>query len=296
MSMMDKPSFEIHRFPQFLLVRWVAPLTRPAMHGLMKSLSVEFKSGGSELLRFVAFDLQQKFELDDEFFKVCRGLLTYARQAGLRLVALNCTERTKTFLKVSGMARFIIAISAHQLNELHKPTAPTTPSGSERPQLLAKLWGKKVADLISQLAPESKGCTVVKDAHETPIPDLQPYQVWAFANLQIEGDNFFLSISVRQAGDMEIFKTCNTYPPSSVAVVPQNWLQEFVNIAVHKTLRELVDTGYTAACQSPGTVVPGQISALAVTPLNSCELEFQGVHFVCACTGISAENQLASVS
>ncbi len=289
-------TFDLFRFPQFLLFRPQAELSRPVLHEFMKLVSQESKAEKFAELKFIALDLQQKFELDHDFFHVCRGLFTFLKQAKLKFIALNCSDTTKEFLNVSGMSKFVVAISSKQLSEMQKSTA-VAPKIVEGPEVfVARAWAHKVASLISMLASHTEPCTVVNDPIPADRSQFDSNEIMASGNIQLDGGHFFVSITMSAAGNLDVFKNCSTYPQSNGVVTADAWLKEFVNIALHKVLRDLSDKGHSAACQVPGSVaftgladsIAGQISALT--------LDFLGTKFVCLCAPYQATAAIQKVS
>ena len=281
----SKERFEVLRFPQFILIRCERAFDRPSMHDFMKRMSAELKGHTPEgPLKFVALDLKQKVELEPDFFKVCRGLLTYFKQARLRFVALNCTQETKDFLAQSGMSKFIVPIVPSQLKEMQR-SDEAPPAVKDKQKYLGQAWGDKVAEMITSLSPSTGPCRVVDGPAEKPLPDFQSSQVLASCNFQLSGDNFFLAISMANLQQLDIFKTCSTFPKDPTTT-PENWMREFVNIVVHKVLRQISDLGHTAACQYPGAVASTALAREALKPALSLTLEFAGAQFSCLCVSL----------
>lgn len=275
-------NFEVFRFPQFLLLRTRTELNPGTLHEFMKLISLEMKSIDVEALKFVALDLQQKFELNRDFFRVCRALLTYFKQTKIKFVALNATDATKELLIESGMSRFVVAISSAHLAEMQRAERPRAPL-EDRDVYLTQVWGKKVSELISQLSPGTRPCEIAGEATRHSVDDFGSHEVMASGNLTLDAESFYLSISVKTKKDLDAFKTCSTYPSNSTSVTPENWIHEFINIAMRKVLRDLTDQGYAVTCDVPGPIDYSRLANYSMKPLSVCSLEFNGLEFSCVC-------------
>lgn len=277
-------SFDIFRFPQFLLFRPQAEMTRPVLHEFMKIVAQEFKSEKFSDFKFVAMDLQLKYELDHDFFRVCRGVFTFLKQSNLRFVILNCSDTSKEFLKTSGMSKFVTAISATELASLQKTAtpAPEPQTVVEGPDLfIARTWANKVATLISMLASNSQPCKVTGEPARAVHSQFGHNEIMASGNIQLDGEHYFVSITLNAASNLDVFKNCSTYPQGDGAVTPDAWIKEFVNIALHKVLRELADKGHSASCQVPGSQDFATLKDVAAGHISSLTLDFLGTQFIC---------------
>lgn len=282
-------SFDLFRFPQFLLFRPQTVMIRPVLHEFMKLVSQESKQEKFSELKFVALDLQLKYELDHDFFHVCRGLFTFFKQSNLKFIVLNCTDTSKQFLKESGMSKFVTALSSAELANFQKsnaapPAAPAQPKAPEGPELfVARAWANKVSTLINVLAANSQPCQVTGAPVLAQHSQFGTNEIMASGNLQLDGEYYFVCITLNKASNLDVFKNCSTYPQNNSAVTPDAWIKEFVNIALHKVLRELNDGGHRATCQVPGTQDFATLKDVAAGHINALTLEFLGTQFVCFC-------------
>lgn len=289
-------SFDLFRFPQFILFRPQAELSRPVLHEFMKLVSAESKTEKFADMKFVALDLQQRYELDHDFFHVCRGLFTFFKQTKLKFIALNCTDTSKAFLVSSGMSKFVMAISSAQLSEIQKSSAVQPKVAETRDIFVARAWANKVSTLISMLAAHSEPCKVTNEPVKAEYTQFQSNEIMASGNIQLDGENFFVSITMSTASNLDVFKNCSTYPQNSGVVTPEAWLKEFVNIALHKVLRDLSDKGHSASCQVPGDMAFASLPAASSGQISALTLDFLGTQFVCFCTPYRTASQVQKVS
>lgn len=287
-------AFEVYHFPQFMLVRCHQEMNRPVLDEFVNLISSELKSRSEDSLRFVAMDLQGWIELSADFFKVCRDLIALMKEGDWKLVALNGPPTTKELLAQSGMDRFVMSLTLSELAELQRPVVP--PSQGHRDHFVADSWAEKVSELLSRLAPEGRGCRVIEGPRALKMTALEKHELVVSAGLQLHGQAFLIGISLATAGDAEVFKNCNSFPKVE-GVTAESWLREFVNIAAHKTLKNLVDLGFSAACQIPGEMSAHRIATLALHPPQVAVLEYLGTRFHCMCVRVTGgEGTVAKVS